>query len=678
MTIIVLLFSAFVVSFAETTTYTYDELNRLIRVEYGDGHYIEYMYDKAGNRRYLGPEDLTPPVTTATPPGGTYNTPQSVTLTCNDGVGSGCEAIYYTTDGNPPTTSSPTYSSPINISAVGTTTLKYFATDISGNSETVETQTYIIINGYITINANASYTNSIDVTLTLFCSFGNGCSNMKFSNDGTTYSTEEPFATTKAWTLSTGNGRKIVYVKFQDTGGNWSAAYSDTILLDTTSPTTTASPAGGTYNDTQSVALSCSDVGGSGCDKIYYTTDGTTPDTSSAVYSSPIAIPETTTLKYFAVDGAGNNETIKTQTYIIINGSITINSGAAYTNDDNVTLTLTCNTTGGCSNMKFSNNGRPYSTPEAYAPTKAWTLQFFPPGTPAITCTVYVMFQDATSNWSNAYSDTILVDKAAPTTTATPAAGTYLEAQSVTLSCSDPSSPPGVDPHAGSGCDNIYYTTDGTTPTPSSPIYSSPINIAQTTTLKFLAIDRAGNIEDVRTQTYTISTDSIIINYGAESTNSRDVTLALACHIPGGCSKMKFSNNGTTYSTAEAYASTKAWTLSTGNGVKTVYVKFRDTGGNWSAAYSDTILLDTTDPTTTATPLGGTYTGAQSVMLSCNDGSGSGCDKIYYTTNGIPPSTSSPIYSSPIDIVQTTTLKFFATDLAGNSEAVKTQTYIIN
>ena len=39
---------------------------------------------------------------------------------------------------------------------------------------------------------------------------------------------------------------------------------------------------------------------------------------------------------------------------------------------------------------------------------------------------------------------------------------------------------------------------------------------------------------------------------------------------------MRFSNNGTTYSTAEANATTKVWTLATGAGTKTVYVQFKD------------------------------------------------------------------------------------------------------
>ena|GEM_PF-2374481 len=85
------------------------------------------------------------------------------------------------------------------------------------------------------------------------------------------------------------------------------------------------------------------------------------------------------------------------------------------------------------------------------------------------------------------------------------------------------------------------------------------------------------------------------------------------------------------------------------------------------------VVSDTTAPSTTANPAGGTFTSAQSVTLSANEAA-----TIYYTTNGTTPTTSSTVYSSPINIAATTTLKFFAKDTAGNSETVKTQTYTIN
>ena len=86
------------ISSAQSATYYYDALNRLIKVDYGDGNFVEYAYDQAGNRLYVGALDTSPPVTTASPAGGTYNTPLTITLTCNDRSGSGCNGTYCTID----------------------------------------------------------------------------------------------------------------------------------------------------------------------------------------------------------------------------------------------------------------------------------------------------------------------------------------------------------------------------------------------------------------------------------------------------------------------------------------------------------------------------------------------------------------------------------------------------
>ena len=51
---------------------------------------------------------------------------------------------------------------------------------------------------------------------------------------------------------------------------------------DSTAPITTASVPAGTYTSAQSVTLTCADnSGGVGCDKTYYTTNGSTPTTAS-------------------------------------------------------------------------------------------------------------------------------------------------------------------------------------------------------------------------------------------------------------------------------------------------------------------------------------------------------------------------------------------------------------
>jgi len=101
-----------------------------------------------------------------------------------------------------------------------------------------------------------------------------------------------------------------------------------------------------------------------------------------------------------------------------------------------------------------------------------------------------------TSAWSSA-SDGILIDTAAPQTTAFPAAGNYKTAQSVTLSCADV---------AGSGCAAIYYTTDNSAPSLASAQYLTPLNISANTLVRYFSTDHAGNTELITSSTYTIDT----------------------------------------------------------------------------------------------------------------------------------------------------------------------------
>ncbi len=62
---------------------------------------------------------------------------------------------------------------------------------------------------------------------------------------------------------------------------------------------------------------------------------------------------------------------------------------------------------------------------------------------------------------------------------------------SVTLSATDA---------GGSGLKEIRYTNDGTVPTGSSPIYTGPIPVTQTRTIRWRASDNHGNVEQLRSQ----------------------------------------------------------------------------------------------------------------------------------------------------------------------------------
>ncbi len=108
----------------------------------------------------------------------------------------------------------------------------------------------------------------------------------------------------------------------------------------------------------------------------------------------------------------------------------------------------------------------------------------------------------------------------------------------------------------------------------------------------FYTYDASGNRITLASYPDTVPpTGTITINSGAAVTYNPAVTLTLTCSDNVGCSQMQFSNDDVTYSTPEAYGTTKSWTLSPGYGTKTVYAKFKDVAGNWSTAYSDTIDL---------------------------------------------------------------------------------------
>jgi RHS repeat-associated protein len=87
-----------------------------------------------------------------------------------------------------------------------------------------------------------------------------------------------------------------------------------------TPPTTTATPGAGSYPYPVAVALSAQDnLGGDvGILATYYTADGSEPDEDSVLYSGPIDVASSATLKFFSIDNHGNREAVQSAAYTIL------------------------------------------------------------------------------------------------------------------------------------------------------------------------------------------------------------------------------------------------------------------------------------------------------------------------------------------------------------------------
>lgn len=299
-----------------------------------------FAVDRAGNQSTIqtatfiqdatAPADTTPPVVTASPNGGVFTVAQSVTLSANE-----TSVIYYTVDGSTPSIYSTAYSSPIPINA--TTTLKFFGKDSAGNMSAVQIVVFTVNipdttppNPVTNLAAGSVTSSTIPVSWTLSDSIDVANYEVAYSSNGGTSYTVASSAVNASSNSYTVNGLSAsttysIRVIAIDGANNRSTpvtiSATTTSSADTTPPTVTASPAAGTYTNTQSVTLTANETA-----TIYYTLDNSTPTISSTVYSAPISVSATTTIKFFGKDTAGNMSTPVTATYTITNFSNTQNA----------------------------------------------------------------------------------------------------------------------------------------------------------------------------------------------------------------------------------------------------------------------------------------------------------------------------------------------------------------
>ena len=135
-------------------------------------------------------------------------------------------------------------------------------------------------------------------------------------------------------------------------------------------------------------------------------------------------------------------------------------------------------------------------------------------------------------------------------------------------------------------------------------------------------------------------TGTIVINNNSSATNNPNVTLALTWSdgTGSGVTQMRFSNDNKTWGGWVSVAATAAWTLSTGNGTRTVCAQFKNAAGNVSVGtIADSITLDTTSPTgTIVINNDSSVTNGRHVTLTLawSDGTGSGVSRMRFSNDG--------------------------------------------
>ena len=142
---------------------------------------------------------------------------------------------------------------------------------------------------------------------------------------------------------------------------------------DVTAPITSVypDPVAGTHYAGQAVRFEVNEM----CDT-YYTLDGSTPTIGSTKYTDAFILNQTTTIKYFSVDIAGNVETVKTTVFDITGGITlpvtTISPSATVQNNFPITVTLSATDATATYYKIGTGTQQTYTAPFTVSQTDVW------------------------------------------------------------------------------------------------------------------------------------------------------------------------------------------------------------------------------------------------------------------------------------------------------------------
>jgi hypothetical protein len=405
----------------------------------------------------------------------------------------------------------------------------------------------------------------------------------------------------------------------------------------------TFSPAAGAYPASQSVTISDATAGTT----IYYTTNGTTPTTSSSVYSGPVTVSTNETLQAIAAGTGYTTSPAATAAYTIapqLPAPTFLAAAGTYATTQSVTIS---DATAGATIYYTTNGTTPTTSSSVYSG----------PITVSATETLEAIAVKTGYTTSPTATAAYTIAPALPAPAFSPAAGTYTGPQSVTIS----------DATAGS---TIYYTTNGTTPTTSSTMYTGAIWQCTTQTLQAIAVKAGYSNSPATTAAYVIAPvlpAPVFSLAGGSAAYATPQTVTISDATAG--ATIYYTTNGTTPTTSSAKY-TGAITVSV---TETVQAIAAATGYTNSAVSSVLYTIAPGVSAPTFSPAAGTYAAAQVVTISDSTAG----TTIYYTANGTTPTASSTKYTGAITVSATETVQAIAIKTGSNNSPVATAAYTI-
>ncbi|MGB9266387.1 MAG: chitobiase/beta-hexosaminidase C-terminal domain-containing protein [Terriglobales bacterium] len=428
--------------------------------------------------------------------------------------------------------------------------------------------------------------------------------------------------------------------------------------------TPTFNPAPGAFTSAESVTLADTTPGA----VIYYTTNGLTPTVNSAKYSTPIAVSATTTIQAIAVASNYNNSAIAAGTYFL--GSSGTPTAAtptfspapgSYNSAQSVTLS---DTTPGATIYYTTNGTMPTTGSSELTPGSSITVS-------ATTTIEAIAVAGGYAN-SAAASGTYTITASSGSTTVNLAS--YYNMYGIATS-GNPAEDGGFDGKSG---DAYNSSSLGASATYQGLTFTfGPANALDGVSSETVALP-AGSY----TQLYLLgagsygaqTNQSFLVTYTDGSTSTFTQTLSDWWSSQGytgetvvvSPANIILSNGTVDAQPVHVYG----YTFNLVAGKTAASVKLPS---NRQAAFLAIGLGGAPAATPTFSPAPGSYSSAQTVTLSDTTAGA----KIYYTTNGTTPTTSSSVYSSPITVSATTTIEAIAVATGYSNSAVASGTYTI-